>query len=148
MYIDLTYIIMALPAVIVSLWAIKKVKTTYQQYRTQYYFRILTRTQYARFVLNRHGLSYIQVEQTYGMLTDYEPLANATCLSYGVYGSAFSVAVGAAYTEGGHSARNQLYNYKIENRHRLRNEYRFKACYPIHKACPFWYIQLELRSYV
>lgn len=104
MYIDWTYIILVLPAVLFSLWASRKVKTTYQQYQTQYNSRNITGAQAARFILDRNGLSNIRIEQTSGTLTDhYDPSANVIRLSSGVYGSTSSAAVGVACHEAGHA---------------------------------------------
>ena len=102
MYIDWTYIILVLPAVLFSLWASRKVKTTYQQYQTQYNSRNITGAQAARFILDRNGLSNIRIEQASGILTDhYDPSANVIRLSSGVYGSTSSAAVGVACHEAG-----------------------------------------------
>lgn len=91
MYIDWTYIILVLPAVLFSLWASRKVKTTYQQYQTQYNSRNITGAQATRFILDRNGLSNIRIEQTSGTLTDhYDPSANA-------YGSGFKKVKGALW---------------------------------------------------
>ena len=104
MYIDWTYIILVLPAVLFSLWASRKVRTTYQQYQTQYNSRNITGAQAARFILDRNGLSNIRIEQTSGTLTDhYDPSANVIRLSSGVYGSTSSAAVGVACHEAGHA---------------------------------------------
>lgn len=104
MYIDWTYIILVLPAVLFSLWASRKAKTTYQQYQTQYNSRNITGAQAARFILDRNGLSNIRIEQTSGTLTDhYDPSANVIRLSSGVYGSTSSAAVGVACHEAGHA---------------------------------------------
>lgn len=52
-------------------------KTTYQQYQTQYNFRNITGAQAARFVLDHNGLSGIRIEQTSGTQTNhYDPSAN------------------------------------------------------------------------
>lgn len=87
MYIDWTYIILVLPAVIFSLWASRKVNTTYQQYQTQFNSKNITGAQAARFVLDRNGLSNIRIEEISGTLTDhFDPSAKVIRLSSGVYG--------------------------------------------------------------
>lgn len=104
MYIDWTYIILVLPAVIFSLWASRKVNTTYQQYQTQFNSKNITGAQAARFVLDRNGLSNIRIEEISGTLTDhFDPSAKVIRLSSGVYGSSSSAAVGVACHEAGHA---------------------------------------------
>ena len=101
---DWTYIILVLPAIIFSLWASRKVNTTFQQYQSQYNSRNITGAQAARFVLERNGLSYIRIEQVSGTLTDhFDPSSNVIRLSSGVYGSTSSAAVGVACHEAGHA---------------------------------------------
>ena len=117
MYIDWTYIVLVLPAVIFSLWASGKVKTTYQQYQTQYNSRNITGAQAARFILDRNGLSNIRIEQISGILTDhYDPSANVIRLSSGVYGSTSSAAVGVACHEAGHAIQHATHYAPIRLR--------------------------------
>lgn len=117
MYIDWTYIVLVLPAVIFSLWASGKVKTTYQQYQTQYNSRNITGAQAARFILDRNGLYNIRVEQISGTLTDhYDPSANVIRLSSGVYGSTSSAAVGVACHEAGHAIQHATHYAPIRLR--------------------------------
>lgn len=117
MYIDWTYIVLVLPAVIFSLWASGKVKTTYQQYQTQYNSRNITGAQAARFILDRNGLSNIRIEQISGTLTDhYDPSANVIRLSSGVYGSTSSAAVGVACHEAGHAIQHATHYAPIRLR--------------------------------
>lgn len=117
MYINWTYIVLVLPAVIFSLWASGKVKTTYQQYQTQYNSRNITGAQAARFILDRNGLYNIRVEQISGTLTDhYDPSANVIRLSSGVYGSTSSAAVGVACHEAGHAIQHATHYAPIRLR--------------------------------
>ena len=109
MYIDWTYIILVLPAVLFSLWASRKVKTTYQQYQTQYNSRNITGAQAARFILDRNGLSNIRIEQTSGTLTDhYDPRTKRLALSQDVYGRTSVAAVCVAAHECGHAIQHNI----------------------------------------
>ncbi|MCR5575601.1 MAG: zinc metallopeptidase [Oscillospiraceae bacterium] len=104
MYLDLTYIIMVLPAVIFSLWASWNVKHTYRKYEKQINSRGLTGADAARRVLDANGLRNVPVECVSGELTDhYDPQANVIRLSESVFGSASTAAVGVACHEVGHA---------------------------------------------
>lgn len=111
MYMDWTYIILVLPAVIFSLWASAKVKSTFNKYQKQYNTRNLTGAQAARFILDQNGLSGIPIEHVEGSLTDhYDPKDNVIRLSDSVYNSASSAAVGVACHEAGHAIQHSV-NY-------------------------------------
>lgn len=112
MYIDWTYIILVLPAVIFSLWASAKVNSTFEKYRYSANSRGLTGAEAARYVLDSNGLYHVRVENVPGSLNDhFDPKENVIRLSDSVYGSASTVAVGVACHEAGHAvqhARNYL----------------------------------------
>ena len=63
MFINLNYIILVLPAIIFSIWANKKVNSTFQKYQTQFSSRNITGAQAARYVLDRNGLTHIRIRQ-------------------------------------------------------------------------------------
>lgn len=97
------YIILVLPAIIFSLWASHKVKSTYQKYQASYNSRNITDEQAARYILNQNGLNNIRIEQISGTLTDhYDPTSMVIRLSSNVYGSTSVAAVGVACHEVGH----------------------------------------------
>ena len=104
MYLDMTYIVLILPAVIFSLWASWNVKHTYRKYEKQLNSRGLTGGEAARRVLDANGLRAVPVECVSGTLTDhYDPQANVVRLSQDVYGSSSTAAVGVACHEVGHA---------------------------------------------
>ena len=104
MYIDLTYIVLVLPAVLLSLWASWNVNSTYRRYSQNSNSRGLTAAEAARRVLNANGLSNVPIECIPGELTDhYDPSANVVRLSEGVFGSCSTAAIGVACHEGGHA---------------------------------------------
>ena len=93
MYLDMTYIVLILPAVIFSLWASWNVKRTYKKYEKQLNSRGLTGGEAARRVLDANGLRAVPVECVSGTLTDhYDPQANVIRLSQDVYGSSSTAA--------------------------------------------------------
>ena len=104
MYIDMTYIILVLPAVILSLWASWNVKRTFEKYSKVMNSRGLTGAQAARRVLDANGLRDVPVERVGGELSDhYDPEARVVRLSDSVYGSCSTAAVGVACHEVGHA---------------------------------------------
>ena len=107
MYIDMTYIILVLPAVILSLWASWNVKRTFEKYSKVMNSRGLTGAQAARRVLDANGLRDVPVERVSGELSDhYDPEARVVRLSDSVYGSCSTAAVGVACHEVGHAIQN------------------------------------------
>ena len=104
MYLDTTYIVLVLPAVIFALWASSHVNSTFNKYSKQFNSRNLTGAQAARFVLDRNGCRDVRIERVSGNLTDhYDPRANVIRLSDSVYNSTSSAAVGVACHEAGHA---------------------------------------------
>ena len=67
MYIDWTYIILVLPAVLFTMWASANVKSTYNKYSRQQNSRGMTGAQAARRVLDANGELVPEVD----MLADY-----------------------------------------------------------------------------
>ena len=104
MVIDLTYIVLVLPAVLLSLWASWNVNSTYRRYSQNSNSRGLTAAEAARRVLNANGLSNVPIECIPGELTDhFDPSANVVRLSEGVFGSCSTAAIGVACHEVGHA---------------------------------------------
>lgn len=74
MYIDWTYIVLVLPAMLFAMWASSRVNSTFKKYRNTRNSRGLTGAQAARWVLDRNGLSNVPIEHISGSLTDhYDP---------------------------------------------------------------------------
>ena len=104
MYIDWTYIILVMPALILSMWASSNVNRTYEKYSKQYNLRGLTGAQAARRVLDANGLRHVPIERVSGQLSDhYDPTSNVIRLSQGVHDSSSTAAVGVACHEVGHA---------------------------------------------
>ena len=104
MYIDWTYIILVLPAVLFTMWASANVKSTYNKYSRQQNSRGMTGAQAARSVLDANGLQNVAIQQIEGELTDhYDPKANMIRLSADVYSGTSTAAIGVACHEVGHA---------------------------------------------
>ena len=103
MPLDLTYLILIL-AILFSLWAQARVKTTYARYSKA--FAGLTGQEAARMVLEMNGVTGVTIEQVAGELTDhFDPRTNVIRLSRGVYDVTSVAAVGVAAHEAGHAVQ-------------------------------------------
>ena len=109
--IDLTYIYMVLPFVILSMIVSQRVKSTFQKYETQLNSRHLTGAEAAQRVLMAHGVRDVRVQRVAGELTDhFDPKAKIIRLSEKVYDSTSTAAIGVACHEAGHAVQyNQGY---------------------------------------
>ena len=61
MYLDWTYIVLVLPAVLFAMWASAKVNRTFEKYKNSYNSRQITGAQAARWVLDRNGLTNVRI---------------------------------------------------------------------------------------
>lgn len=103
-YVDWLYIILVMPALILSIWASVKVNTTFKKYSTVYSTSGLTGAEVARRILYENGLYDVKIEATHGHLTDhYDPRTNVVRLSESTYSSTSSAAIGVAAHEVGHA---------------------------------------------
>lgn len=104
MYIDKYYLILVLPAIILSLIAQIKVKSTYSKYKKIANSKGLTGAQVAREILDNGGLNDVQVQMISGELTDnFNPKTNIVSLSEEVYSGTSVAAMGIAAHECGHA---------------------------------------------
>lgn len=104
MYFDWTYIILVMPAVLLSMWASANVKSSYARYSRQFNSRGITGAEAARRVLDANGLYHVAIERVGGELSDhFDPQSNIVRLSEGVYDSTSTAAVGVACHEVGHA---------------------------------------------
>ena len=98
------YLLWMLPAIIISLIAQIKVKSTYSQYSKVINRMGITGAEAARRVLSAGGVTNVQVTSVGGTLTDhFDPRTNTIRLSDGVYGANTVAAVGIAAHEAGHA---------------------------------------------
>ena len=106
MYLDWTYIVLVLPAVLFSLWASARVKRIFSQYSAGRTRRGMTGAAAARAVLDANGLHQVQITRVAGNLTDhYDPKANVIRLSDSVYDATSCAAIGVAAHEAGHARK-------------------------------------------
>lgn len=112
MYIDIYYIILVVPTIILTLFAQIKVKSTFTKYSAIPSRRGLTGREAARIVLDYKNLADVQIERVSGSLTDhYDPSKNVLRLSESVYDSSSVAAIAVACHEAGHAVQKSV-NYK------------------------------------
>lgn len=103
---NLYYFIFMVPALIVTLWAQFKMKSTFSKYNQVPTIQGLTGAQAARRILDMNGLQSVQIEMVQGNLSDhYDPKTNIVRLSQATYGQATVGAVGVAAHECGHAVQ-------------------------------------------
>lgn len=101
---DIYYLVFILPALIISLIAQFKVKSTFSKYSKV--ASTLTGAEAARRVLASHGVTSVQIERVSGNLTDhFDPRTNVIRLSDSVYDASSVAAVGVAAHEAGHAVQ-------------------------------------------
>ena len=106
MYIDWTYIVLVLPAVIFSLAMSALVNSSFKKYSSVLSYRGVTAADAARRVLESNGVSGVTFERVAGNLTDhYDPRTNVIRLSDGVYSNTSVAAIGVACHEAGHAVQ-------------------------------------------
>ena len=143
-YYDYTYLILVIPALILSLWASAKVKLTFNKYSKIVNQRNMTGRDAAVAVLRENGVCDVNIAMISGDLTDnYNPKTNTISLSEKVYNSTSVAAVGVAAHEAGHAVQYATGYAPI----RLRN-----AIIPATKigsyiATPLFILGLILTSY-
>ncbi len=108
---DMTYVVLVLPCILLSLWASANVKSTFSKYSRQHSRRHLTAEEAARRVLAANGVQGVRIERISGSLTDhFDPRTNVIRLSDSVYGNTSTAAIGVACHEAGHAVQ-YAHNY-------------------------------------
>jgi Zn-dependent membrane protease YugP len=101
---DIYYLILVVPALLLSLFAQIKVKSTFSKYSHILSRRGITGAQAAQILLKANGITYVRVEPVSGSLTDhYSPQDKRLRLSSPVYGQTSIAAIGVAAHETGHA---------------------------------------------
>jgi len=104
--IDWTYIVLVLPAIILSKNTGARKNSTFKKYSQMQNLRGMTGAQAAQRVLSANGVSGVRIEHISGDLTDhYDPKTNVIRLSDSVYNAATPAAVGVAAHEAGHAVQ-------------------------------------------
>ena len=116
-YLDWYYLVLVIPAVILSLWASANVNRTFNKYSGQFTRRGITGADAAMQVLRANGVSNVRVERVSGKLTDhFDPRANVIRLSDEVYDSRSTAAIGVACHEAGHAVQHAVGYFPIKLR--------------------------------
>lgn len=103
---NMLYIILVLPAFIISLIAQAKVKSTYSKMAKVRNTSGYTGAQAAAAVLRHYGIMDVRIEETHGKLSDhFDPRTKVIRLSREVYYGNSIAAVGIACHEAGHAAQ-------------------------------------------
>ncbi len=104
--IDVYYLILVVPALLIAMWAQANVTGTFKKYSKIYSASGMTGAQAAEAILRRNGIHDVRVEPVAGNLTDhYDPRDGVIRLSEPVYGSSSVAAVGVAAHEAGHAVQ-------------------------------------------
>lgn len=105
-YYDYYYLILVVPAIIISLFAQVKVQSTYKKYAKMMSARSMTATEVVRQILRGNGIGAVDVQRVSGNLTDhFDPKANVIRLSDTVYGDCSVASIGVAAHEAGHAVQ-------------------------------------------
>lgn len=106
-----------LPALVLSIYAQIKVKSTFSKYNKLRSYQRFTGAEAAREILDRNGLQNVAVEHVGGNLTDhYDPRANVIRLSDATYNSDSVAAIGVAAHEAGHAVQHAVGYFPIKVR--------------------------------
>ena len=103
---DMTYVVLVLPCLILSLWASSNVNSTFKRYSRQFSARRITGAEEAQRVLSANGVRGVRIDRVSGNLTDhFDPKTNVIRLSDDVFGSTSTAAIGVACHEAGHAVQ-------------------------------------------
>lgn len=103
---DMTYVVLVLPCLILSLWASSNVNSTFKRYSRQFSARRITGAEAAQRVLSANGVRGVRIDRVSGNLTDhFDPKTNVIRLSDDVFGSTSTAAIGVACHEAGHAVQ-------------------------------------------
>ncbi len=104
MIFDPMYLLFVAPALLLSLWASAKTRSSFKKYSRVPAASGLSGAQAAQRLLDGAGIGGVSIKPTRGLLTDhYNPIDKSLNLSEGVYGSRSIAAIGVACHEAGHA---------------------------------------------
>lgn len=105
---DIYYLVLVIPAFLLSLYAQQKVKGTFNKYRTVYGKKGYSGAQAAREILDKNLLAEVKIERVRGNLTDhYDPKSKTVRLSESTHDSRSVAALGVAVHEVGHAIQHK-----------------------------------------
>lgn len=109
MYFDYYYLIFVVPALILSLWAQFKVKSSFSKYSKIASKRQITGSQAAAVLMKKNGIDNVSIKPISGNLTDnYNPGRKTLNLSQPVINSTSIAAIGVAAHETGHAIQDKI----------------------------------------
>ncbi len=104
MFFDPLYLVFALPALLLGLYAQSRVKSNFNKFSKVPMSNRMTGAQVARSILDRQGLQDVKVEGVNGFLSDhYDPRSKTLRLSEATFNSPSVAAAGIAAHETGHA---------------------------------------------
>ena len=116
-YLDFSYIIFIIPALLFGLWAQFRVNTAFNKNSRIANSRGYTGAETAKYILEQNGVYDVTIRHISGNLTDnYNPKNKTINLSDGVYNSASVAAVGIAAHETGHAIQHAVSYFPIRLR--------------------------------
>ncbi|MCL2243440.1 MAG: zinc metallopeptidase [Treponema sp.] len=107
---DLYYLVLVVPALLLSMWAQFKVKSTFTKYSKISCSRHITGQGAAALLMDANRIKDVKIEPVKGSLTDhYAPSTKMLRLSEPVFGSSSIAAVGVAAHETGHAIQHAVH---------------------------------------
>lgn len=117
MWIDSYYIMLVLPALIISMWAQAKVRGTFAKYSNVFSVKGITGKETAEMILRRNNVYDVRVLPTGGTLTDnFNPMSKTVNLSQPIYNASSVAAIGVAAHETGHAIQHNIGYFPIKLR--------------------------------
>lgn len=103
-FYDNYYLMFVVPAILISIFAQYKVKSTYSKYSKVISRKGKTAYEISRIILDMNGLQNVKIEQIPGSLSDhFDPRANVIRLSDSVRNNVSVASIGVAAHEVGHA---------------------------------------------
>ena len=116
---DWTMIVL-LPAILLTVWAQSRVKSTFEQYSRVRSRQGITGREAARAILTSYGLGSMPIKQIAGQLTDhYDPSTRSLSLSEPVYDSTSIAVIGVAAHEVGHAVQHAQNYFPLKFRNAI-----------------------------
>lgn len=110
-FIDPLYLLLAIPPLLLGMWAQFRVQNAFRQYSRVRTGTGLDGAHAARQILDSNGLQGVTIERVAGTLSDhYDPRGKVLRLSQDVYATPSIAAVGVAAHEAGHALQDKM-NY-------------------------------------
>ena len=120
MYFDYYYLILVVPAILLTLVAQIKVKTTFHKYSKKMSQRNITGTQAAAYLLKVNDITDVKLGRISGNLTDhYDPTDKTLRLSDSTFESTSIAAIGVAAHETGHAIQHAKKYFPLTFRNML-----------------------------